>query len=92
MRSEDFLRCETGGEEIEHHRDPDAMPTNAGTATAAGGIDPDMGVGVFVSHGGEFQGGGPSITKGNAGTGPAPEGRFHGLSHDLSNAPVKNRT
>jgi hypothetical protein len=54
MRIDDFLRCETGGEEIEHHRDPDAMPTDAGTTTAAGGIDPDMGVEVFGSHGGEF--------------------------------------
>ena len=52
MGSDDFLRREAVGEEIEHHGDPDAMSADAGTATAAGGIDPDMGVEVCGGHGG----------------------------------------
>ena len=51
MVRDDFLRREAVGEEIEHHRHPDAMPADAGTATTTGGVDPDMGVEVCGGHG-----------------------------------------
>jgi len=50
----DFLWRETVSEEIQHHGHPDAVTPDARTASAAGGIDPDVGVDFFGGHGGSI--------------------------------------